>query len=204
MTEEDARQWVRDRFGVPRETLLARYVDAVLAEVPHQNLISASSIREIWNRHIVDSAQLITLADKVPGRWIDIGSGAGFPGLVVGILSDRPVDLIEPRRKRAVFLEATITSLGLNHRVTVLCSRAEQYRGTAAVISARAVAALPELLTAAAHLSTANTLWILPKGPRAKEEVVAAQQTWHGMFHVEQSITDPQSLIITAKGVARR
>lgn len=204
MTEEDARRWVRDRFGVPRETLLARYVDAVLAEVPHQNLVSASSIREIWNRHIVDSAQLITLADRAPGRWIDIGSGAGFPGLVVGILSDRPVDLIEPRRKRAAFLEATIRSLGLNDRITVVCSRAEHYCSAAAVISARAVAALPELLTAGAHLSTANTLWILPKGPRANEEVVAAQQTWHGMFHVEQSISDPQSLIITAKGVARR
>ncbi|OYW23462.1 MULTISPECIES: 16S rRNA (guanine(527)-N(7))-methyltransferase RsmG [unclassified Sphingomonas] len=204
MTEEDARYWVRDRFGVPRETLVARFVDAVLAEAPNQNLVSASTITAIWDRHIVDSAQLVALGHQELGRWIDIGSGAGFPGLVIGILTDRHVDLIEPRRKRATFLEATVAALGLSDRVNVVCARAEQYRSTAAVISARAVAALPELLTAGAHLSTAKTLWILPKGPRAKEEVAAAQQTWHGMFHVEQSITDPQSLIITAKGVARR
>lgn len=204
MTEEEARAWISARYDVSRETLLQRFADAVVAETANQNLISASSIGQLWARHIVDSAQLVAFAGKHDGPWIDIGTGAGFPGLVVSILVDRPVVLIEPRRKRAAFLEAVVASLGLSPRVAVVCARAEQYRGTAAVISARALAALPEALAAGAHLSTTKTAWILPKGPRAEEEVAAARQTWHGTFHVEQSITDPHSLIITAKGVARR
>ena len=167
-------------------------------------MFTNASLDHIWSRHIVDSAQLIPLAARDPGAWTDIGSGAGFPGLVVGILTDRPMTLIEPRRKRATFLEETVARLGLAPRISVAAVRAEQYRGKVAVISARAVASLPALLETGAHLSTTKTLWILPKGGHAHEEVAAAQQTWHGTFHVEQSITDPASLIITAKGVARR
>lgn len=204
MTEDDAREWIRTHFDVSRETLLASFADLVTAEAGLQNLVSASSLDALWSRHIVDSAQLIPLAVKHSGPWIDIGSGAGFPGLVVAVLSDRPVTLIEPRRKRAQFLEAAVDTLGLSNQVTVVTARAEQYRGAGAVISARAVAALPELLASGAHLSTTKTLWLLPKGPRASEEVEAARRTWHGSFHVEQSITEPSSLIITAKGIARR
>ncbi len=205
MTEDEAREWIRARFDVSRETLLAEFADAVRAEMPHQNLVSASSAEALWARHIVDSAQLVGLAgDAGKDRWIDIGTGAGFPGLVVAILTDWPMVLIEPRRKRAAFLDGVVTSLGLVHRVEVVCARAEQYQGTGAVISARAVGPLSAVLAAAVHLSTTKTRWILPKGPRAAEEVALARQAWHGTFHVEQSITDPESLIITAKGVARR
>ncbi|MBX9730982.1 MAG: 16S rRNA (guanine(527)-N(7))-methyltransferase RsmG [Sphingomonas sp.] len=204
MTEDDARAWIRTHFDVSRETLLATFAALITTEAGLQNLVSASSLGALWSRHIVDSAQLIPLAANHPGAWIDIGSGAGFPGLVVAALSDRSVTLIEPRRKRAQFLEAAVDTLGLSNQVTVVTARAEQFRGTGAVISARAVAALPDLLASGAHLSTTKTLWLLPKGPHALEEVEAARRTWHGTFHVEQSITEPSSLIITAKGVARR
>lgn len=204
MTEEEARNWISARFNSAREQALSTFVHALTAEAARQNLVSASSLERIWSRHIVDSAQLIALAGTGDGRWVDIGTGAGFPGLVIGILGDRPVTLIEPRRKRADFLQAVVDRLGLASRVAVCCARAENYAGNAAVISARAVAALPQLLAAGSHLSTKKTIWILPKGARATEEVAVAQQTWHGVFHVEHSITDPQSLIITAKGVARR
>lgn len=204
MTEDDARAWVREHFGVPRETLVARFVDIVVAEAAQQNLVSAATLPQIWRRHIVDSAQLIALAGPIRGEWIDIGSGAGFPGLVVAMLTDAPVMLVEPRRKRAEFLRTAGAALGLDNRVTVRAARAEQITGHAGVISARAVAALPELLAATVHLSTRKTRWVLPKGKSAREEVAAAQVTWHGVFHVEQSLTDPDSLIILAEKVARR
>ncbi|OYY71943.1 16S rRNA (guanine(527)-N(7))-methyltransferase RsmG [Sphingomonas sp. 28-63-12] len=204
MTEDEARRWINACFDVSRETLLVELTALIVAEAANQNLVSASSLESLWTRHIVDSAQLIPLAARHPGSWIDIGSGAGFPGLVVAILTDRPVTLIEPRRKRAQFLERAVAVLQLGARVTVVAARAEQYQAKAAVISARAVSAVPELLTSAAHLSTTKSLWLLPKGPRALEEVEAARRTWHGSFHVEQSITEASSLIITAKGVARR
>jgi len=204
MTEDEARNWVRDRFGVPRETLLDRFVTMLRDEATHQNLVSANSLGAVWARHITESAQLIPMAASNPGHWVDIGTGAGFPGIVIAALTDRDVTLIEPRRKRADFLERVVAALDLEPRVAVQCCRAEQCAMTGAVISARAVAALPALLDSAAHLSTKKSLWLLPKGRSAAEEVAAARQTWHGVFHVEQSITDPHSLIITAKGVARR
>jgi len=204
VTEDEARGWIREHFGVPRETLLARFVKIVAAEAPRQNLVSAATLPQIWRRHIVDSAQLLRLMPTNEGDWFDIGTGAGFPGLVVALLRDSPMVLVEPRRKRADFLGRCVAELGLESRVAVRAARAEQVSGEATVISARAVAALPELLAATVHLSTKKTRWILPKGKSAREEVASAQATWHGVFHVEQSLTDPESLIILAEKVARR
>lgn len=204
MTEDEARQWIVDRFGVSRETLVHAFVSLVLGEATKQNLVAASTIPAIWHRHVVDSAQLIPLADNVLGNWIDIGSGAGFPGMVIALLTDRHVTMIEPRRRRADFLANAANALGLSNCVTVVPQHAHHYIGKAAVISARAVASLTVLLGEAAHLSTRKTLWLLPKGAGALEEVAAARDTWHGSFHVEHSVTEPSSLIITAKGVARR
>ena len=204
MDEVAARQWVADHFDVSRETRCADFVEMVREEASHQNLVSGASLGEVWYRHIVDSAQLIPLARHAPGLWIDVGTGAGFPGMVIAILTDRPVHLIEPRKRRADFLRRSVERLGLNGRVVTIADRAERHEEKAAVISARAVAPLPELLAAAAHLSTAKTLWLLPKGVKAREEVEAARGTWHGVFHVEQSLTEQRSLIVTAKGVARR
>lgn len=205
MTEGEARTWIATRYGVPRETLLAAFADMVIAESAEQNLVSASSLASLWHRHIVDSAQLLDWDDGAGDTlWVDIGTGAGFPGMVVALLTERPVMLIEPRRRRADFLQRAVDALGVAVRITIAASRVEQVVASAGVISARAVAALPELLGSAAHLATKDTIWLLPKGRRAREEVAAARQTWHGVFHVEQSITETGSLIVKAKGVSRR
>lgn len=204
MTEDEARQWVRDCYGVSRETQLEQLAKLIAAESAHQNLVSTATLPLIWARHIVDSAQLVPIVGLIDGTWIDIGSGAGFPGLVVALLVDSDVTLIEPRRKRADFLTHAAAVLGLTARVRVATCRVEAFTGAGDVISARAVAALPELFTAAAHLSTAKTRWILPKGKSAREEVAIAQRAWHGVFHVKHSLTDPDSLIILAEKVVRR
>lgn len=202
MTEDDARGWVRDRFGVSRETLLHHFLEAVIEESTRQNLIAGATIPRIWQRHVVDSAQLVPLSKGAgDGLWIDIGTGAGFPGLVAAILTDRPVLLIEPRRKRAEFLERSVLLLGLALRVRVAQGKAENIQASATVISARAVAALPALFSVAHHLSTPNTLWLLPKRRSAQAEVAAAKAAWQGTFHVEQSLTDPDSFIVVAERV---
>lgn len=204
MTEEEARRWIFDAYGVSRGTRTAQFVEMVASEAAAQNLVSAASLAAIWFRHVLDSAQLIPLADHNRGLWVDIGTGAGFPGMIVALLTDRPCVLIEPRRRRAAFLADAVRALDVHDRVRVECARAEKVTGQAAVISARAVAALPALLTAGSHLAGPETLWILPKGSAAREEVAEAERTWHGSFHVEHSITEPTSLIVLAKGVARR
>ncbi len=207
MTEEEARHWVRETFGVSRETLLERFGALLVAESKHQNLIAASTIDTLWTRHLVDSAQLIPLAGNAPrGAWIDIGAGAGLPGIVVAILVERPVVLVEPRARRVAFLREVADALGLTKRVTVQQSRIEAYHPTnrAAVISARAVAELSTLLASALHCSDSGTLWVLPKGRNAQSEVEAAAANWQGAFHVERSITEPASGVVIAQGVRPR
>jgi 16S rRNA (guanine527-N7)-methyltransferase len=205
MIEAEARDWVRDRFGASGEERMEALAALVIAEAQRQNLIAPSTLDTIWARHIVDSAQLLSFAVEAAGQWLDIGTGAGFPGLVVAALTDRLVHLVEPRRRRAEFLQSAVDSLGIDDRVTVVASKVEAVSGApSAVISARAVASLPDLFASGAHCGTVETLWILPKGRSAREEVATVRRTWHGVFHVEQSITDPDSLIVLAKGVSRR
>jgi 16S rRNA (guanine527-N7)-methyltransferase len=207
MTEADARAWLCERFGVPRETQLARFAEILTAESQRQNLIARSTLDSLWARHIVDSAQLVPLSEGAPdGAWIDIGSGAGLPGIVAAILTDRRVILVEPRTKRVAFLRDTIMALGLDARVAVEAGKIESYRPrhAAAIISARAVAALPELLSAASHCADFSTVWVLPKGQAAQSEVDAARANWQGSFHVEPSITHPDSGIVVATQIGAR
>lgn len=207
MTEQEARAWIRERFGVSRETALAHFAQLVRAESQRQNLISAATLDSIWTRHLVDSAQLVPLADKAgEGVWIDIGTGAGFPGVVVALLTDRPMALVEPRARRVEFLRVSVEALGIADRVQVIGSKVGSHRpaAPAAVISARAVAELGALFASAMHCSTGSTLWLLPKGRNAQSEVEAAGKAWQGSFHVEQSVTQPESGIVVARGVGPR
>jgi 16S rRNA (guanine527-N7)-methyltransferase len=204
VTEDEAQSWIRDRYGaagVARMTLLARLVTD---EAARQNLVSPSTLDTIWSRHIVDSAQLIGLAGDVDGDWLDIGTGAGFPGLVVAALTERRTILVEPRKRRAEFLQAASEALDIAARTQVVSGKVEAVSDIVGVISARAVAPLPALFASAIQCSRRKTRWVLPKGRTAREEVAIARQTWHGVFHVEQSLTDPESLIVLAKGVSRR
>lgn len=207
MTEDEGREWVRERHGVSRETLLARFADILRAESAQQNLISASSLDQLWVRHLVDSAQLLALAEGASdGDWIDVGAGAGLPGMVVAILGDRRTVMVEPRAKRAEFLRETADMLGLGAKVDVIASRIEVYKPSkpAAIVSARAVAALPGLLQSTVHCTDSSTVWLLPKGRNAQSEVEAARHAWQGVFHVEPSITSPDSGIVTARKVRPR
>jgi 16S rRNA (guanine527-N7)-methyltransferase len=204
MTEDEAHEWVRAHFNVSRETQLHRFGEILRAESEKQNLISAGSFDALWARHFVDSAQLIPLAAEAgEGAWVDVGTGAGMPGLVVALLIDRPVVMVEPRIRRVEFLRDAIEQLGISGRATVVHGKIEAYkqREKAAVVSARAVAALPDLFKSAAHCADSSTIWLLPKGRSVQSEVEAARAKWQGVFHVEPSITSPESGIVVARKV---
>lgn len=206
MSEDEARSWVETRFGADKTLLLDRFADFVRAEATQQNLVAPSTLDQLWSRHIVDSAQLVALAKcQNAGGWIDVGSGAGFPGIVIASLIPNEVRMIEPRKRRAAFLEGVVRDLGLSN-AEVSCRHIEKLVvGTpAGVITARAVSSLDRLFEWAIACSDERTQWILPKGRSARAEVAEARKGWHGTFHVEQSITDPDSLIVLATGVARR
>ncbi|WP_294122288.1 16S rRNA (guanine(527)-N(7))-methyltransferase RsmG [Sphingomonas sp.] len=196
----------RLQADVPRETFerLERYVELLLDENERQNLISRSTTDEVWQRHILDSAQIVPFAPRSDSSWLDIGSGAGLPGLVVAILTKGPVTLVEPRKLRADFLQRVADALGLSDRVAVHAAKAERITGSFDVITARAVSSLDDLLRISRHLSTDKTRWLFPKGKSAQSELDEARRTWQGEFRLEPSRTDPAAAIIIAEHVQRR
>jgi 16S rRNA (guanine527-N7)-methyltransferase len=189
---------------VSRETFekIEAYAALLREERAHQNLVSASTLDHLWERHILDSAQLVRFEPHAGSSWVDIGSGAGLPGIVIACVVDGSVTLIEPRRLRAEFLHRVCESLGL--RASVFIGKAERAQGEYDVITARAVSNLAQVLKISAHLSTGKSRWVLPKGRSAERELVEAQQAWQGAFHVEQSATDPDSRIVIGTGVRAR
>ncbi|HMS19446.1 16S rRNA (guanine(527)-N(7))-methyltransferase RsmG [uncultured Sphingorhabdus sp.] len=205
MTEDEARTWLEQNFNVSRGTWekLEAFITFLKAEAERQNLISASTLDHIWARHIVDSAQLLMFAQSQPGQWIDLGSGAGFPGIVVALLSDWHVVLVESRAKRIEYLNRAVVLLGLEGRATVAgmpIERVETQKFD--VISARAFAPLSKLLDLSARFSTDKTKWLLPKGRNAVNELEEARKAWDLDFSVEPSVTDPEAgiLVGTVRG----
>lgn len=203
MTEDEARAWLQAQFDVSRETWarLETYAAMLLEESERQNLIADSTWKNLWTRHIVDSAQLLLHAPRVGEEqralWIDLGSGAGLPGLVVAILSGYDVLMIEMRRKRAEFLEEVVAALGLGN-ARVFCGKTEraQMARPAAVISARAYAPIERLIPSALHLTDFSTIWLLPKGQNHQNELAIAQRLWQCDVSAEQSVTAPDSAIL--------
>lgn len=203
MTEQEARAWIEARYGLDRLDTLDRFVAVLLDANRSQNLISKSTEATIWSRHILDSAQLERFAPDAE-TWLDVGSGAGLPGMVLAILTERPVLLVEPRRKRVEFLETVRQQLGLD-KVRIRQANVERISGEAFdAVTARAYAPLPNIFSSTNQLTNASTIWILPKGRTAATELVEAQKTWHGVFHVEHSLSDEEARIIVATGVRPR
>jgi len=199
-SEAGAREWLRSIPEGTDETIarLETLAAMLIAENAEQNLVSAGSLEALWLRHIVDSAQLLNFVPReTSSPWMDLGTGAGFPGLVIAAL--RPeceVILVESRSRRIDWLERAIDALELpnayveGQRLEVLETR------TVSVISARAFAPLLKLLKQSARFSTRDTLWLLPKGRSAGDELAAVKKSSRAGFHVEQSLTDPDAGII--------
>ncbi|MEZ5681039.1 MAG: 16S rRNA (guanine(527)-N(7))-methyltransferase RsmG [Erythrobacter sp.] len=166
-----------------------------------QNLVARNSLEFFWQRHIADSAQLLAHVDGSDGPWLDLGSGAGFPGLVIAALRPQTsVILVESRKRRIEWLERMCGVLDLQN-CRVEGARLEMVDGFAAgVISARAFAPLDRLLRLSARFSTSRTRWVLPKGRSAAQEVDALSRIGRKMFHVEQSLTDAEAGIVVGTG----
>lgn len=202
-TEAEARAYVAGLTDAEGLARLDRFAALVLEENQQQNLIARPTEPHLWQRHIADSAQLLenvsreTLGPNAGGPWLDLGSGPGFPGLVIAALCpNMPVVLVESRARRAQFLERVVASLGLA-KCRVEAQRLERVQPfEARAISARAFAPLPKLLTLSAPFSTRRTAYVLPKGRSAAQELADVKPSIRAMFHVKHSLTDPEAGII--------
>ena len=202
----DAREAFRRRLGVSDEVLarLDAY-RALLVDASAQfNLIGPSVLPSFWTRHVLDSAQLLALA---PGAlsWVDIGAGAGFPGLVLAILlRDRPgvrIDLIESVAKRSRFLEQVAVKLGLP--VVVHHVRAESIRLSPEVVTARACAPLSRLLGYAAPHLRDGAIGLFLKGRDAETELTQARAQWRLDAELLPSLSDHSGRIVKVTRLAR-
>jgi 16S rRNA (guanine527-N7)-methyltransferase len=204
MSDRDAFE---ARFDVPRETMAAldRYAVLLADWQQRMNLVGPSTLPAVWNRHFTDSAQLLPLAGT--GRsWLDIGAGAGFPGLVIALLDpDARFTLVESIAKKCRFLSEVVQSLGLEDRVTIENRRIETLpRAKFDVITARALAALGQLFDWGLPYTGSGTRWLLPKGVRVDEELENATRRFAFDHRLVPSITDADARIVVASGVKRR
>ncbi|WP_260926091.1 16S rRNA (guanine(527)-N(7))-methyltransferase RsmG [Novosphingobium sp. 9] len=197
--ESEAQAWLaaRPEYDATARERIETLIAMLVEENKVQNLVSAASLDQVWQRHIVDSAQLLAhVPRETSGVWLDLGTGAGFPGLAVAALRpDLEVVMVESRARRIDWLDRARIAMGLD-RAQVVGSRLELVESRdVSVVSARAFAPLDKLLALSARFSTSETIWVLPKGRSAQQELDDLRK-WRHMFHVEQSLTDPQAGII--------
>jgi 16S rRNA (guanine527-N7)-methyltransferase len=197
----EAPEWL----DVSRETLdrLVGLLALVEKWNPAINLVAAASLQDGWNRHIIDSAQLMAFVPPDAHTWADFGSGAGFPGLVIAILAaeqmpDLRITLVESDKRKAAFLTQAARQLGLT--VRVLTERAGTLnRLNADVISARALAPLPDLCALAQRHLAPNGVAVFPKGAQAEVELAGAARSWRFQCEMSESHTDPAGRVIILK-----
>ena len=201
-SEEAARSWLAElpEWDDAARARINLLITMLAEENERQNLVAAASLPCVWQRHIADSAQLLRYVPReTSSPWLDLGTGAGFPGLVIAAL--RPeceVVMVESRARRVEWLERARVALDLRC-ASVVGSRLELMPSRPfRVISARAFAPLPRLLDLSARFSTRETLYLLPKGRSAQIEL-AELNRWSHKFHVEQSLTDPEAGVIVGR-----
>lgn len=197
--------------GVSRETLdrFEAWRRLLVEWSAHTNLVSRSTLDDFWFRHAYDSWQLLRLAPEGATRWVDIGAGAGFPGLAIAISlagaapEEVRVTLIESIGKKAAFLRAVLEETGV--RADVMAARAEEVVSLPPcdVVTARAVAPLDRLLPLLAPYVDNGAVALIPKGARHNEELTQARKSWTFEASLHASLTSDEAAIIRIERLTR-
>ena len=200
-----SREAFAAQTNVSRETLerFDEYAARLIKWNRAINLVAKPTLDHIWTRHFLDSAQVLDYAPDTVKTWIDLGSGAGFPGLVVAALRpDISVTLVESDRRKSVFLSEAARALDLS--VTVLSERAEDVEQKADIVSARALASLTDLFSLSAPLLNENGRAIFLKGENVENELTEANRLWHITHTKHDSRVDPRGSILSITDFHRR
>lgn len=196
-------QAFRQATGVSRETLerLRAYAELLGKWNRSVNLVSRNSMGDLWRRHMLDSAQLLPLAPAAR-TWVDLGSGAGFPGLVLALLGAPEVHLVESLARRCSFLREAARVSGA--AVTIHHARIETLEPWPAdVVTARALAPLDRLLAYAAPFVAPGGQCLFLKGQDVDEELTSAAKSWSMSVERFASISDPGGTVLRLKELSR-
>lgn len=193
-------------LDVSRETIeeLRSFESAVIKWNKSIQLVSKSSINDIWTRHILDSAQLYAEV-KDNSRWVDVGSGGGFPAIVLAIIAknmNRGTEfiLVESDRRKAAFLQKCVADYNLSAQV-IVDNVQNVTLSNVSVISARALASIDVLFDLLGHLAVFETRFVFMKGKNFDEEVKKAKERWDFSLSSLQSKTNSEARILTFQGV---
>ncbi len=195
------------KFGVSRESYdkLLIFEKLLLTWQPHINLIAPSTIPELWNRHIIDSLQLLPFLPKSVSAIADLGSGGGFPGLVLAISQDAPVHFYESNTKKTAFLHEVLRQTQTNgkvHRQRLEPLQAPNNMPKVDVVTARAFAHLPLLLGLAEPFMRLGAKAVFHKGQEYHNELTEAAKSWKIAYDAHPSVTDSHSVILEIKEIA--
>jgi len=196
---------------VSRETWqrLEQLVDLLLSWQGSRNLIASATIPRLWTRHVADSLQLVPMVPNAR-RWIDLGAGGGFPGLVIACAlvgeEGAAVHLVESTQKKAAFLRAAVCELSLP--AIVHARRIEDFVPATAerfdVVTARALAPLDKLIGYAIPLLKTGAVGLFPKGQDVEAELTQASKSWRIDAELVPSRTDRQARIVLLRRASRR
>jgi 16S rRNA (guanine527-N7)-methyltransferase len=189
---------------VSRETLerLGRYLDLLRRWQGAINLVGASTLTDPWRRHILDCGQIAPHVPRTAATVLDLGSGAGLPGLVLALLGVPGVQLVESDRRKAHFLREAARATGA--QILVHPVRIEELQGVAAdVVTARALAPLPRLLELAAHVLAPHGCCLFLKGESGPDELTRARQSWHMHSEIVPSRSGSRGVLLKLEGVGR-
>lgn len=200
-------EW-QEKLGVSRESMakLKIYVQLLLEWQKSVNLIGPSTVSDVWHRHILDSLQLVRLMNDESNQSVaDLGAGAGLPGVVLAIKSNRSVDLYEANNKKAAFLREVIHQTGINARVHAM--RLEKLETALPIVLpaytvARALAPLSRLLTWSAPLLTRGSVGLFHKGQDVEAELTEATRYWKMNIVIHPSVTDPKGVILEIRDLS--
>ncbi|MBV7380076.1 16S rRNA (guanine(527)-N(7))-methyltransferase RsmG [Maritimibacter dapengensis] len=202
-------EFFADQVDVSRETLERLEIYARLIERwnPKINLVSRRTLDDLWNRHFLDSAQVFDAAPLNASTWADLGTGGGFPGLIVAIMAadvrpDLRVTCVESDSRKATFLRTVLRETGVS--ATVLNKRIEAVEPLAAdVVSARALAPLPRLLDFADRHLAENGTALFSKGEGYEKEFQDALETWRFQVDKIPSRTNSEAVILRVGEIER-
>lgn len=205
MSTLDAAGFQALRAATPAQMAdLGTLIERLTAANAVMNLVGPDSLQDVWNRHILDSAQLIDLAPDA-ATWADLGAGAGFPGLVLAILlkdrADSHVWLIDSLGKRCRFLQEVVEALSL--RATVVNGRAEEQQIKVDVVTARALAPMDRLLGYAQPYLQRGAQGLFLKGEKAEAELIEARKVWQFDSALSVSRSDPRGRIVSVRSLRR-
>jgi 16S rRNA (guanine527-N7)-methyltransferase len=199
-----SREDFAEQLHVSRETLnrLTVYLELLRRWQPAINLVGPGTLADPWRRHFLDCGQLAAHIPAGAASLVDLGSGAGFPGMVLAILGVRGIDLIESDRRKAQFLREVARETGASVRVHA--ERIERLSAWPAdVITTRALAPLPRLLAVDERFLTSDSVCLFLKGRSGGHELTEARVSWHMEAEVFPSLSEATGMVLQLRGVRR-